>query len=1155
MPKMRKNKRIAYSVAAGLIFSSLITTNVTANSNLNNVSAIKANAQQLQTTIDKTINSALSEDTLLVKYKSTLSQTEHRIAGATLIKQFSEYHFAVVKVRDKKNINKVIAKYQSLKNVESVTPSSLYKPLSLTDPKISEQYQINMLQLNESQKLAGNAPVTIAVIDQGVDMNHPDLKGRLLPSYNAVNPMNQGTPDFHGTHVAGIVSANKNNGIGGYGVNPNAKILPIDVFDGGWGATDYAIAEGIKYAVEKGSKVINMSLGGPMDSPLIKEAVKKALEKNVVVIAAAGNTGDDTLSYPAAYEGVISVGSINDKKKLSSFSSYGPSIDIVAPGEEIYAPIYEYGKQSSFAEMSGTSMASPMVAGVASLLLSKYPKLTPTEIEYILEHTSEDLGEKGYDIKFGNGLVNPLAALKFNLKELPAYSKKKWSEKEIFENAEKIDLSKEANIRDSITEPNQEIWYQSDVRIGDSVQFVLEGASQYDYKLTLYLQSPDGKDFIEVDSVQAGDTEGKLYHVPHSGKIAFGVKDVNGNYDNTNKKSSSFNLKVKKVNELPADTSSLKDITKLDLTENVRKETLIGPDGDDDFYNFVSNEDQNIRINLSSLPGVDTSISVYDLGGLFSPEESISEEEKQEILKEMLSGEYPIDPIYYANKSGKSKEETLTFKANAEMPYLVKVSNKNENRFGIYDFYMNETLMETEQKPESSLYSYTISVEGKLLPEDEDMFPMFMGEESTESLDSQKEMIENSLESSEELDHIEMIESGSQPYELGQEASGYLQMMEDEDWFSVTAAENGIYRFNISDKADNMPSIEIFTIKEIEDEKGEKIKYLDYIGSNSSYDWVSNKLEDHIFVGFKKNETYYIRVGINYFNGDVSFDPYQFSAESLILNPQDKYEDNDGLTNIKDLPGDKTEANFAMPYDQDLYYFQPKESKIYGITLQNKKVNEKWKSQYPKELLSSYYGFIQIYEDVNKSRSLDKEEQDTIQVLEKGAFSGTTYGSFKADKDKSYMLMLSAGVDGPVPLSLIPYQLEIGPVQTKDEDADSKVRNNIPSKPLKIKKVKTGHYQNKGYLNAGVPYGDEDWYEFSVGKNSKGQIEFSAGVEVDGEISLYKNGKLIARSNYYASGDEEVLPFNLTKGIYHIKVRDAFGNTTINPYTLSVRLK
>ena len=334
-----------------------------------------------------------------------------------------------------------MAAYQKLGHVVSVTPSIQYKTFNTQDPKSNQQYYLKQLNLEKSQSLAGKTPVTVAVIDQGVDTKHPDLKGRLLPGYNAVNPMNQGSPDFHGTHVTGIIAANKNNAIGGYGVNPNAKILPIDVFDRQFFATDYTIAQGILYAVEKGAKVINMSLGGPIKSPIIEEAVNKALEKNIVIVAAAGNTGDATPSYPAAYEGVISVGSTNEEKKLSNFSSFGPSIDVVAPGEDIYSTIYDYEKKSTFMSLDGTSMASPMVAGIASLLLSKYPQLTPTQVEYILEHSAQDLGAEGYDTKYGNGLVDPVKALQYKIKKLPSLTKTQWNEKEIKAHARKVEIN------------------------------------------------------------------------------------------------------------------------------------------------------------------------------------------------------------------------------------------------------------------------------------------------------------------------------------------------------------------------------------------------------------------------------------------------------------------------------------------------------------------------------------------------------------------------------------------------------------------------------------------------------------------------------------------------------------------------------------------
>lgn len=133
------------------------------------------------------------------------------------------------------------------------------------------------------------------------------------------------------------------------------------------------------------------------------------------------------------------------------------------------------------------------------------------------------------------------------------------------------------------------------------------------------------------------------------------------------------------------------------------------------------------------------------------------------------------------------------------------------------------------------------------------------------------------------------------------------------------------------------------------------------------------------------------------------------------------------------------------------------------------------------------------------------------------------------------------------------YKLTIAPANQIDEDKGSVVKNNIPSKPLTIAKKSKDLLSASGYLNAGVPYGDEDWYVLKLGKTTKGKIEFAAGAEVDGVVSIYKNGKLVTTSDLYPEGDTEIVYFNLKKGTYHIKVRDTFGNSTITPYKLNVK--
>ncbi|WP_419393348.1 S8 family serine peptidase [Cytobacillus praedii] len=178
---MKKWVRNALSVTVGL---GLISSNLAAGTSAfaekksADVAAINVSNPQLQKKLDLANEKALSEDTIIIKYSKSLTQAEHRIAGGTLLKNFPTLNYAVVKVNNKKNLQKVMEKYKGFAHVNSVNPSALYKPLNAKDPKVSEQYYIDMLNLNKAHQLAGKNKVTVAVIDQGVDMQHPELKGK-----------------------------------------------------------------------------------------------------------------------------------------------------------------------------------------------------------------------------------------------------------------------------------------------------------------------------------------------------------------------------------------------------------------------------------------------------------------------------------------------------------------------------------------------------------------------------------------------------------------------------------------------------------------------------------------------------------------------------------------------------------------------------------------------------------------------------------------------------------------------------------------------------------------------------------------------------------------------------------------------------------------
>ena len=254
---------------------------------------------------------------------------------------------------------------------------------------------------------------TVAVLDTGIDAGHPDLAGRTVAGYNAVNPATAPVDDnFHGTFVSGIIAANTNNTEGIAGVAWSAKIMPVKVLDEFGSGTDEDIIEGLNWAVSHGARVVNMSFGGTMESLVLRDAVANAVTKGVVVVAAAGNTGDDAPQYPAAYPDVLSVGATNDNAVITGFSSRGDWLDLAAPGYDIVStlprdldPTFPYG------QASGTSFSAPIVAGVAALVRNKYPALTPAEVMARLETTARDAGPRGRDPYYGAGIVDAYAAL------------------------------------------------------------------------------------------------------------------------------------------------------------------------------------------------------------------------------------------------------------------------------------------------------------------------------------------------------------------------------------------------------------------------------------------------------------------------------------------------------------------------------------------------------------------------------------------------------------------------------------------------------------------------------------------------------------------------------------------------------------------------
>ncbi|BBH23046.1 hypothetical protein Back11_43910 [Paenibacillus baekrokdamisoli] len=256
-----------------------------------------------------------------------------------------------------------------------------------------------MRQFAHQLQSSSDTRIVIAVVDTGVDYNHLFLKDRVLPGYDFVD--NDSDPmeslwSYHGTHVAGIIVQSTPD---------NVRIMPIRVLGSGpdGSGLDSDIAKGIIYAADHGANIINLSLGGPGYSPYMDEAIDYALKKGVLVVGAAGNDSNDTKDYfPASKEEIIVVSALNQSDDLASFSNYGESVDLTAPGEDIESTLPGNRK----GKLSGTSMAAPFVSASASLLLLDNPKRSLQEIEFLLKQNTDDLGLAGRDDAFGEGVVN-----------------------------------------------------------------------------------------------------------------------------------------------------------------------------------------------------------------------------------------------------------------------------------------------------------------------------------------------------------------------------------------------------------------------------------------------------------------------------------------------------------------------------------------------------------------------------------------------------------------------------------------------------------------------------------------------------------------------------------------------------------------------------
>ncbi len=332
-----------------------------------------------------------------------------------------------------------IAKHKS---VEWAEPHYLYELAYVpNDPSHASQYALSKISAEQAWDTnTGDASIIIAIDDTGVDWDHPDLAANIWQNNDPVDGADSdgngyvddingwdfgglnGTPDNdptedrpdHGTHVAGISSAVTNNGVGVSSIGFNCTIMPVktaqDDIRNQFGQALIAYGyEGIIYAADNGAHVINCSWGGSNYSIAGKAAIDYAISKGTLIVGASGNENSSTVIYPAAYDGVLSVGSTTSTDSRSSFSNYGKQLDVLAPGSSIY----NTWQNDTYATLSGTSMASPLTAGLAGLVFNQFPSYTPLQVAEQIRVNADniDLINPGFVGLLGTGRINALNAL------------------------------------------------------------------------------------------------------------------------------------------------------------------------------------------------------------------------------------------------------------------------------------------------------------------------------------------------------------------------------------------------------------------------------------------------------------------------------------------------------------------------------------------------------------------------------------------------------------------------------------------------------------------------------------------------------------------------------------------------------------------------
>ncbi|OLN24140.1 hypothetical protein BTO30_01635 [Domibacillus antri] len=333
-----------------------------------------------------------------------------------LLEQYSESIDYVYEAIPAATITVTETQKKALSMAKDVESIEFDMPVKSSAQTVPYGYKLVGAEKRLPSTLTGKG-IKIGILDSGIDTKHPDLAGRtaggicLMDVIDAQACANTFNDDYgHGTHVAGIIAAN-NNTIGTVGIAPNASLYSIKVLDSNGFGTTSTMLKGIDYGIKQKLDILNISITTPDQDSALQKMLQQAYDSGILIIAAAGNIGEpaksgsSTVQYPAKYESVIAVSSIDSSKKMDPGSSIGKEVELAAPGVNIYSTYPTSIQSSGYYHLTGTSMAAPYVTGMAALYMEKYPEMTNVQIRKLLQRNALDLGAAGRDAYFGYGLV------------------------------------------------------------------------------------------------------------------------------------------------------------------------------------------------------------------------------------------------------------------------------------------------------------------------------------------------------------------------------------------------------------------------------------------------------------------------------------------------------------------------------------------------------------------------------------------------------------------------------------------------------------------------------------------------------------------------------------------------------------------------------